>query len=121
MKGSLATAVAAIGIAAAGASSASAWPVDHPRVVGVDVDFGSTWSGALAAPMEPGERRWDTGGIVTPTLSGRLYMVNSNGLRGRLRIDYYDAAYNRITLRHSRWRIRAPAGTRSTMWTSPVR
>ena len=31
-------------------------------------------------------------------------MNNVNGLRGRLRIDYYDAAHNRIALRHSTWR-----------------
>jgi len=44
-------------------------------------------------PNDGGRLHWDTaGGVVTPTLSGRLFMNNVDGLRGRLRIDYYDAA-----------------------------
>jgi hypothetical protein len=106
---SLVTAAAAIAIAAVSAGPASAWPVDHPKVVGPNIDFGSAWSGAIAAPTAGGNLRWDTtGGTVTPTLSGKLYMNNVNGLRGRLRIDYYDAAHNRITLRHSTWRTAGP-------------
>ena len=108
LRTSLATAATALGIAALGATSASAWQVDHPKVTGQNIDLGSNWSGALAEPIDGGNLRWDTtGGIVTPTLSGRLYMVNSDGLRGRLRIDYYDAANNRITLRHSPWQTAA--------------
>jgi hypothetical protein len=102
---SLATAAAAVAIAAVSAGPASAWQVDHPKVVGPNIDFGSNWSGALGAPLAGGNLRWDTtGGTVTPKLSGRLFMNNVNGLRGRLRIDYYDAAQNRIALRHSTWR-----------------
>ena len=105
---SLATAAAAVAIAAVSAGPASAWQVDHPKVVGPNIDFGSNWSGALGAPLAGGNLRWDTtGGTVTPKLSGRLFMNNVNGLRGRLRIDYYDAAHNRIALRHSTWRTAA--------------
>ena len=105
---SLTTAAAALAIIAVAAAPASAWPVDHPKIVGPHVDFGSNWNGAAAEPNDGGNLEWDTtGGIVTPTLSGRLFMNNVDGLRGRLRIDYYDAAQNRITLRHSTWRTAA--------------
>ena len=106
---SLATAAAAVAIAAVTAGPAAAWPVDHPRVLGPHIDFGSNWNAALTAPTAGGNLRWDTtGGIVTPTLSGKLFMNNVNGLRGQLRIDYYDAAHNRITLRHSTWQTAGP-------------
>jgi hypothetical protein len=102
---SLATAVAALAITTVATTPASAWPVDHPKVVGPHIDFGSDWNGAANEPNAGGNLYWDTtGGDVTPTLSGRLFMNNVEGLRGRLRIDYYDAAQNRITLRHSTWR-----------------
>ena len=105
---SLATAAAALAVAIVAAAPASAWPVDHPRIVGPHVDFGSNWNGAAGEPNAGGNLRWDTtGGVVTPTLSGRLFMNNVDGLRGRLRIDYYDAAQDRITLRHSPWRTAA--------------
>ena len=106
---SLATVAAVAAVAGIGAAPASAWPVDHPRIVAPQLDFGSNWSGALAAPTAGGNLRWDTtGGTVTPILSGRLFMNNVNGLRGRLRIDYFDAAQNRIALRHSTWRTAGP-------------
>jgi hypothetical protein len=105
---SLATAAAALAITTVAAAPASAWPVDHPRIPGPHVDFGSNWNGAASEPNDGGRLYWDTtGGVVTPTLSGRLFMNNVDGLRGRLRIDYYDAAQNRITLRHSTWRTAA--------------
>ena len=106
---SLATAAAALAITTVAAAPASAWPVDHPRIVGPHVDFGSNWNGAANEPNDGGNLYWDTtGGVVTPTLSGRLFMNNVAGLRARLRIDYYDAAHNRIALRHSTWRTAAP-------------
>ena len=105
---SLATAAAALALTTVAAAPASAWPVDHPKVVGPHLDFGRNWNGALGEPTDGGNLYWDTtGGVVTPTLSGRLFMNNVDGLRGRLRIDYYDAAHNRITLRHSTWRTAA--------------
>ena len=71
-------------------------------------DDESNWNGAANEPNDGGNLYRDaTGGVVTPTLSGRLFMNNVDGLRGRLRIDYYDAAQNRITLRHSTWRTAA--------------
>src|SRR4051794_20796145 len=106
---SLATAAAALALMTVAAAPASAWPVDHPKVVGPHLDFGSNWNGVLGEPTDGGNLYWDTtGGVVTPTLSGRLFMNNVDGLRGRLRIDYYDAADNRITLRHSMWRTASP-------------
>ena len=105
---SLAIAAAAVAIAAVTAGPAAAWPVDHPRSSGRTSTSAAT--GTLPSRHRPpGNLRWDTtGGIVTPTLSGKLFMNNVNGLRGRLRIDYYDAAHNRITLRHSTWRTAGP-------------
>ena len=101
----LAAAAAAVAVTTVAAAPASAWPVDHPRIVGPHVDFGSNWNGAAAEPTDGGNLYWDTtDGVVTPTLSGRLFMNNVDGLRARLRIDYYDAAHDRITLRHSTWR-----------------
>jgi hypothetical protein len=100
----LVTVAAAIGVASLAAAPASAWPVDHPRITGQDVHFGSNWNSAFAAPADGGILRWDTtGGIVTPTLSGKLYMTNSAGLEGRLRVEYYDANRSRIMLWHSQW------------------
>ena len=105
---SLAAAAAALAITAVAAAPASAWPVDHPKIVGQHLDFGSNWNGAAAEPNDGGNLYWDTtGGVVTPTLSGKLFMNNVDGLRGRLRIDYFDAAHDRITLRHSTWRTAA--------------
>ena len=57
---SLATAAAAVAIAAVSAGPASAWPVDHPKIVGPNVDVGSNWNGAIAAPTAGGNLRWDT-------------------------------------------------------------
>ncbi len=109
VRSSLAAAAAALVITTMAAAPAMAWPVDHPKIVGPHLDFGSNWNGAAAAPDDGGNLYWDTtGGIVTPTLSGRLFMNNVDGLRGRLRIDYYDAAENRITLRHSQWQTAGP-------------
>ena len=106
---SLATAAAALALTAVAAAPASAWPVDHPKVVGPHLDFGSNWNGALAEPTDGGNLYWDTtGGVVTPTLSGRLFMNNVDGLRGRLRIDYFDAAHKRVALRHSFWSTAGP-------------
>ena len=76
-----------------------------PRSSGRTSTSGATGAAPSAHRLAGGNLRWDTtGGTVTPTLSGRLFMNNVNGLRGRLRIDYYDAAHNRIALRHSTWR-----------------
>ena len=51
---SLATAAAALALTTVAAAPASAWPVDHPKLVGPHLDFGSSWNGALGEPTNGG-------------------------------------------------------------------
>lgn len=98
---SLAAAATALAIVAVGAP-ASALAVAHPHITGGPVDFGLNWSGALSDPLNGGNLHADPDpvtGIVTPRLSGRLYMTNSAGLRGKVRMQYFDAAGGLITSR----------------------
>jgi hypothetical protein len=98
---SLAAAATALAIVAVGAP-ASALAVGHPLIAGGDVDFGRDWDPVLSDPLNGGDLHADPDpftGIVTPRLSGRLYMTNSAGLRGRVRMEYLDAAGGTITSR----------------------
>jgi hypothetical protein len=106
---SLAAAATAVAFAAVAATPASAsppnWPVDHPHITNTQVNFGSDLTNG--APAAGGNLHWGTDGatgVVTPSVSGRMYVLNSAGLRVRMRIDYYDAAGNDIDPpRHSAW------------------
>jgi hypothetical protein len=101
---SLTTAAAALAIVAVGAP-ASALAVSNPLIAGGNVDFGRNWSGALSDPLNGGTARRVVDpftGDVTIHVSGRLYMTNSANLRGRLRIQYLDAAGTPITSRTGR-------------------
>jgi hypothetical protein len=108
---SLAAAATAVAIAAVGATPASAWPVDHPLITSGDIKFGRGWNGA--APAAGGNLHWDVdpAGIVTPRLSGNIFALNSAGYEVRVRMTYYDAAQNQITLRHSGWQGPATGNT----------
>jgi len=95
---SLATAAAAVAIASLAAAPASAQ--DRPKITNQYVDFGINW-GPFGAPLYGGYLYWNVNaaGVVTPHLTGNLYINNSNGKCARMRIDYYDAAHNWITVK----------------------
>lgn len=95
---SLATAAAAVAIASVAAAPASAYTIDRPKITDSGIDFGTNWD-TFGAPLNGGYLYWNVNaaGVVTPHLTGNLYLKNSNGTCARMQIDYYDVAHNLIT------------------------
>jgi hypothetical protein len=96
---SLAAAAAAVTIAAVGAAPALAWTPDYPFISTATEDFGGgPFLPLVGAPAAPGRLDWNTPlGVVTPHLTGNLYATNLGGVRLRMRMTYYDSAYQWIT------------------------
>jgi len=94
-------AVAAVAMVAVAAAPASAYVVDRPKTTDTGIDFGTNWD-TFGAPLNGGYLYWNVNaaGVVTPHLTGNLYLKNSSGVRARMRIDYYDAAHNLLATRY---------------------
>lgn len=63
---------------------------DRPKLTTKGFDFGLNWDG-FGAPLNGGNLDWDvTNGIVTPELSGNLYLKNVSGQCAKIQVVYYD-------------------------------
>lgn len=82
---------------------------DRPRISAQELDFGRNW--ALGAPINGGFLDWDlTNGIVTPQLTGNLYINNASGTCARMQLRYYDVSHVRLATR-SGGTVCAPDGS----------
>ena len=116
---SLATAAATLAIITVAAAPASAWR-SITRGSPAHVDFGATGT-APSRTERRGEPVLGHHRRRHPHRSGRLFMNNVDGLRGRLRIDYYDAARTGSPSGAAPGGLRASASTPSTSSTSRLR
>jgi hypothetical protein len=70
-------------------STASATVVhdDRPRITERHIDFGTHWT--VSGPRNGGYLDWDeVDGVMTPELSGYLYLTDEEC--GRVQVEYYD-------------------------------
>jgi hypothetical protein len=80
---------------AAAPANAAIVATDRPLISGPDRDFGNNLF--LGTPLNGGIINWDvTGNIVTPLISGQLWLNNLSGVCHRVRVVYHDAAHNEI-------------------------
>lgn len=93
-------ALVAVGVSGLAAAPASAWSQDRPKITDAGIDFGTNWD-TFGAPLNGGYLDWNTsGGVVTPHLTGNLYLKNSNGTCARMRMEYFDASHLLIATRN---------------------
>ncbi len=97
--------LAALGLLAAGASSASATPPpsDLVRIPSTNLDFGE--GGLLPPPVNDpagfGTLQYDiSGGTIKPVLTGKLYLNNALGMHARMQMEYYDVFGTRLANKH---------------------
>lgn len=73
--------------AAVAPASATVVDEDRPKVTERHFDFGKNWT--LSGPRNGGYLDWDqVDGVMTPRLSGYLYLTDHEC--GRVRVQYYD-------------------------------
>jgi hypothetical protein len=85
---------------AAGAMTSPAHAVvldtDRPKITESGFDFGLHWD-TIAAPLNGGHLDWDvTSGVVTPILTGNLYLKHVANVCAWMHIEYQDASHNSL-------------------------
>lgn len=90
-------------LALAGQASATIDPnrTDRPRMSGPNRDFGNNQF--LGSPLNGGIVNWDvnSSGVITPWVSGQLYLNNLAGECTQVAVVYHDSAHNQLATRNS--------------------
>jgi hypothetical protein len=74
---------------------------DRPKMEGPNRDFGNNQF--LGSPLNGGIVNWDVSanGVITPWVSGQLYLNNLSGTCTHIKVVYHDAAHNELATRTS--------------------
>lgn len=69
---------------------------DRPHITAQELDFGTNWF--AGAPLNGGFLNWDvTSGVVTPILTGNLYINNASGTCARMQMVYWNGTTKMTT------------------------
>lgn len=64
---------------------------DRPKITAQELDFGNNW--VVNAPVNGGYLYWNfNNGIVTPRLTGKIYINNASGTCARMQLQYFDGS-----------------------------
>jgi hypothetical protein len=98
----LALAAAAVLATAGPANAAFIGGTDRPRISESGRDFGNNQF--LGAPLNGGIINWHfepATGVITPWISGQLYVNNLSGDCAQIVVKYHDSAHNELDIRSS--------------------
>lgn len=99
---SLLLTAAALFATAAPASADFIGGTDRPRISAGERDFGNNQ--AFGAPLNGGIINWHydpVTGVITPWISGQLYLNNLSGECAQIVVKYHDSGHNEIGVRRS--------------------
>ncbi len=86
-----------VALAAAGEADASVDTsrTDRPLISAGNLDFGNNLT--LGVPLNGGIVNYDVvNGVITPWVSGQLYINNAKDTCTRVEVDYHDTAHNEL-------------------------